>query len=137
MIFDIMSERDAIAFSKEADILPCVIISIRNPDDDDVRFCENREIKDILHLKFYDSEEDLLGSMTAEDAERIAAFVRKWESRVESVVIHCFEGVSRSAGICAALMKHMNGSDKEIWDDKISYRPNKRCYGLMCAALQK
>ncbi len=137
MIFDIMSERDAIAFSKETDILPCVMISIRNPGDADVCFAENPGIKAILHLKFYDSEEELFGSMQMSDAEAIAAFVNEWKDEVEEIVIHCHEGVSRSAGICAALMKHMNGNDSEIWQDKIHYRPNRRCYEFVMSALQK
>ncbi len=137
MIFDVMSERDAIAFSHEEDILPCVIISITNPGDADIVFADNPEIKAVLNMKFYDSVEELYGSITMPDAERIVAFVREWASRVEEIVIHCKEGVSRSAAVCAALMKHMNGDDSEIWEDKMRYHPNKRCYDFVLAALRK
>ncbi len=136
MIFDIMSERDAISFSHEVDILPCVIISICNPDDDDIVFADNPQIKAVLHLRFYDSIEELYGSIKMSDAERIVAFVNEWKDKIEEIVIHCYEGVSRSAGVCAALMKHLNGDDSEIWSDKIHYRPNTRCYEFVLKALK-
>ncbi len=137
MIFDIMSERDAVSFSQEVDILPCVIISIRNPDDADIVFANNPQIKAVLHMKFYDSIEELYGSIKMSDAEIIATFVNKWRDSIEEIVIHCYEGVSRSAGVCAALMKYLNGDDSEIWSDKIHYRPNTRCYEFVLKALKK
>ncbi len=136
MIFDIMSERDAVEFSCDPDILPCVIISIRNRGAEDVSFADNPSIKAIHHAKFFDSEEELPSSMQPADADEIARFVLKWYAHVESIVVHCTEGVSRSAGVCAALMRALGADDGEIFSDR-RYRPNERCYRLTLAACKR
>ncbi len=133
MFFDVMSERDAIAFSRDGDILPSIIISIRNKGDAPVCFAENPEVRAILRLYFNDSEEELPTSLTDADAESIVRFVEGWQGKVEQIVVHCTEGVSRSAGVCAALMRRMGEDENEIFGDR-RYRPNMRCYRKVLTA---
>ncbi len=136
MIFDVMSEREAIQFAKEEDILPSIIISIRNPNDDDIVFHSNEKIKGVLHLKFLDTELDRADAIQKSHATQIAEFVNEHYDEVDSVVVHCLEGISRSGGVTAALMKHYLGDDQVIWSSS-NYEPNKRCYTLLLEALNE
>ncbi len=136
MLFDIMSQRDAVAFSQNQDILKTAIISICDPDDGAVKLSPNPNIFAVLHLNFYDSEEKIFGSMTRSDADKIVGFVKSLPADVEQLVVHCTEGISRSAAVCAALMRWLEGDDSEIWSD-IRYRPNIRCYRLVIDAVNR
>jgi predicted protein tyrosine phosphatase len=64
--------------------------------------------------------------MTDKDAKRIAGFVERYKDVL--LLIHCDEGVSRSAGIAAALLRHYTGDETAIFDDCFSYNPNMWCY---------
>ncbi len=136
MIFDVMSERDAVAFSQVQDILPCVIISIRNAGLEDVTFAPNPNIYAVLHLKFQDTVEARADAICQADAEKIVAFAEAWKDKVESIVVHCTEGVSRSAGVCAGLMRYLDGDDADIFDS-VAYSPNVRCYRYVLAVANR
>lgn len=41
--------------------------------------------------------------------------------------------MSRSAGIAAAIMKHIGDDERQIWDSK-KYRPNMTCYHKLLEA---
>ncbi len=136
MIFDVMSRRDAIAFSADPDILPTAIISIGEVGEADAVFADNPQIKAVLHLHFLDTEERRLDAMQEEDADRIVAFVWRWREQVDEILVHCEAGASRSAGVAAALMRWLNGNDDEI---KLTrrYQPNRRCERLVSEALRR
>ena len=52
----------------------------------------------------------------------------------KSSLVHCGAGQSRSAGVAAAILKWMTGSDAQIFDNR-KYTPNMRCYRLVLEAL--
>ena len=52
--------------------------------------------------------------MTIQDAEKILNFVKGYPGP-EDILVHCGAGVSRSAGVAAALSLILNGSDWEIF----------------------
>ena len=60
--------------------------------------------------------------MTDKDAKKIAGFVDRYKNVL--LIIHCDEGVSRSAGIAAAVLRYYTGDDAAIFDDCFSYNPN-------------
>lgn len=69
-----------------------VIISISTPGDEKAEFdSNNKTIKDILYLDFYDisynSQEIFKGyaPMTDEDAVKIKDFVLKWKDKVDTI----------------------------------------------------
>ncbi len=136
MIFDVMSEKEAIMFTKDEDILPSVIISICNPYDEDIVFHHNEKIKGVLHLKFLDTELDRDDAIQKTHAIQIAEFVNKYYAEVDSIVVHCVEGISRSSGVVAALIEHYDGNGQAIWSSN-HYEPNKRCYNLVLEALDE
>lgn len=64
--------------------------------------------------------------MTDKDAKLITEFADKYKDIL--LIVHCDEGVSRSAGIAAAILRHYTGDDAQIFDNVFSYNPNMWCY---------
>lgn len=113
-----------------------VIISIRDPHNEKADFNQgNSSIKDILYLSFYDISEEtksIFGgyeSMSPIDAILIRDFVLKWQNEVDEIWVQCEMGMSRSAGIAAALMEHFNIDSSAIFNSN-QYYPNFLCYEL-------
>ena len=129
MIFKVMSRRNAskYTFSPEC-IFDCIIVSITDVGSSPNNFNEeNKYVKAILPLQFDDVDYGQKNCITSEDARMIIDFVSKWINKVNLVIVHCEAGISRSAGVCAALMKIFNGNDFEIFDN-LRYAPNMTCY---------
>lgn len=108
----------------------CVVISITDIDSDPVHFAQNNRIKAILRRSFADTDANVPNAMQKEDADRIVEFVSRWKDQVEEIIVHCEAGISRSAGVCAALMLWLNGTDSPIFDNAY-FHPNMRCYRLV------
>ncbi len=111
-----------------------IIISIRTPEDEQAVFnAENNSIKDILYLSFYDvsnETQDIFkgySAMMDEDALKIKEFVLKWKDKVDTIIVHCDAGVSRSAGVAAGILDGLNLDSSPIFDSKLYY-PNMLCY---------
>ena len=105
------------------------IISINNVADAmyPARFNHCEELVDVLSLFFDDVLREESGAMTKEDAVKIKDFLKKVLPNIEYLIVHCSAGVSRSAGVAAAIMKVVTGSDMGIFDNP-KYRPNNHCY---------
>lgn len=111
-----------------------VIISIRTPDDEQAVFnLENNSIKDVLYLSFYDvstETQDIFKgypAMTDEDALKIKKFVLKWKDKVDTIIVHCDAGISRSAGVAAGILDGLDQDSSLIFDNN-RYLPNSLCY---------
>ncbi len=135
MEIKVMSEREAIDYAADTSIPTTAIVSITNPDRE-VHFAENPKIADVLHISFYDTVEEERNAIQLSDGSKIAEFFEKYKNSVEVFVIHCTEGISRSAGVCAAILRHYKGRDHEIFEDD-KYMPNHRCYRMMIKAFNE
>lgn len=92
---------------------------------------EENKVLSILRLWFDDVDEKSTNSMNADHARAIANFVDRFSDREDlAVIVHCDAGVSRSAGVAAALSEYYNGDDSYFFDSGI-YRPNILCYRTM------
>ena len=113
------------------------IISIYTPGDTPNDFCRRSSIKKCLYLCFHDiGNRDSTGlPMMQSDANKVADFVN-WcvENEIKELWVHCDAGVSRSAGVAAAIMKFLTGDDSEIYDNPY-HRPNSHCYTLTLQTL--
>lgn len=127
-----------------------IIISISTPGDEFPVFPKNNSILDVLYLSFYDVEDKKeIPNITDEQifneymAEEIAVFLDYWLNETDSLIVndnfeiwvHCDAGVSRSAGIGAALSKYFNNNDNEFFAYDGKYFPNNLCYRLMLSKL--
>lgn len=112
-----------------------IIISIKSSWDNVIPdvFCdEKNKVKAILSLSFDDVEkEDSINEqefcMSFEDGKKVADFINKWYNKVDMIIVHCDGGVSRSAGVCAAIMRVKEGDDWPIFDNRNKH-PNMTCY---------
>jgi predicted protein tyrosine phosphatase len=107
-----------------------VVISITDPDKPLARI--RSQPKDILRLQFYDVDEphDAYYPIDVSDAKRIVAFVGKWWDLADYLIVHCEAGISRSAGVAAAISKAMLGTDGIFFDSR-AYNPNMTCYSYV------
>ena len=113
-----------------------VIISISDPDKSFASFNrDNKSIKAKLYLSFYDIDgktKDIFKHyemMSKRDANKIVDFVCCLQDEIDEIWVNCEAGVSRSAGIAAAITEHFSMDSSVIFDD-MRYLPNMYRYRL-------
>lgn len=130
MKFQVMSRQNARRYSFDTAIEKTIIISINDVADEANQFASNPQIVCTRSFFFDDVEGEEANCMTRQDADNIIQFVNQYINKVEQIVVHCGAGISRSAGVCAALMMIINGDDSAIFDNG-QYCPNMHCYRLV------
>lgn len=108
------------------------VISITDPEKPLAKINVSEER--ILRLQFYDTEwkvplldGEFIYPMSKEDAIKIVNFINKNIQNIETLIVHCEAGISRSAGIGAAISNFFNKDDKEYFES-YRYVPNRWCY---------
>lgn len=107
---------------------PWAVISIRNPGMEPVPFdCPN--LKGVLYLEFDDIDKIADGYVTfsLDMARRTWDFIQE-HSEVNTLLVHCLMGLSRSPGIAAAVDKALTGDDSKWYVEKV---PNRRVFSCM------
>lgn len=104
---------------------PTIIISITEREGRDLYLKGNDNIKDILYLHF-DDEVEGNNVITKEQANQIKDFIEK-NINVPNLIVQCFAGVSRSAGVAAAISLAINGYDSQIFNNG-KFVPNMFVY---------
>ena len=91
----------------------------------------------VLRLCFEDAMDADHGQnlITAGQAEEICRFVLRRRASIDTLIVHCTAGVSRSAAVAAAVLKGLGGSDEEIWNDP-RYCLNGLVYTVVLAAFE-
>lgn len=109
-IVTVLSREDAIRLAGSFGKDTCVI-SIVTPGKTNVSFpC------DTLHVAFYDTTESI--GISIVDAVQIKDFVSQELAKgIKQLVVHCDAGVSRSAGVAAAILKATEQDESEILDN--------------------
>lgn len=127
------------AFAKENRPEKMAIISITDPDSKPANITRSPGFSGIIRMRFYDIEQDdfwhgkFLNAMRPWQAKEIADFVNKVEDKIDFLFVHCEAGVSRSAGVAAAISLVKFGTDKEFFNSG-KYSPNMNCYKLTLEA---
>ena len=131
MNVQIMSRMMITEFASESHNERIGVVSISDPDKEnpDLTSNSNNNIVQVLQLKFADVELGQPDCITDEQANSIVKFLLGdcVYFCVKRIIVHCEAGVSRSAGVGAAIMKYLNGSDWEVFDSP-RFRPNMTCY---------
>jgi predicted protein tyrosine phosphatase len=128
--------------------VPYIHISVCSPGSDGAILPDNENRIDVLRLCFHDIESSTdpkdLGMkflkrygieprlFNAEDAQAIFDFLEK-HKEAETIVVNCEAGISRSAGIAAAIAKVRNGDDEQYFK---RYHPNLLAYRTLLKKLQ-
>jgi predicted protein tyrosine phosphatase len=112
-----------------------VVISIHDPNTQPPYVPEQPGLIDKLVLVFDDAEEvpdnplpAQITLMSREQAEQVHRFFEKHREEVQTVVVHCEGGVSRSPAVAAALCRALGGDDELFWQE---YQPNRHVYRLL------
>ena len=140
MIIEICSQPRAIELVRDTREKTAVI-SITSQDEPDIVFPENPHIVSILPLKFNDhtSEYDEEGIPYGrplpkqEDFSGLKDFADRILPSCEILLIHCWEGTSRSAAAAAALYEYRGCLDMVRTQQR--YAPNPLVYTLTCREL--
>ena len=149
-----MSRKEAVRYSKQQHKESSIIISISDSYDffPNISSTYFNGVKSVLFVSFDDIQEIngkserfwkkdeglIFDSLTGvsykliskDDATKIVNFVLAWKDKVDKIIVHCNAGISRSSGVCAAIMKALTGSDKEIFNSH-RYLPNATCYKMV------
>jgi predicted protein tyrosine phosphatase len=140
-----MSRANAVRFSHQPHDYPSIMISISDPymlyhSKPTANNRTNKNgIREILRLEFADAdkpgldvygrpsdENDLISAM---DAVKIHQLLNRHPD-VDAIIVHCDAGISRSAGVAAAILYAKTGDDSLIFDSG-RYAPNMRCYRMV------
>ena len=127
-----------------------IIISIRSSDEQKIQIPDDENILGVLHLNFDDVTDNIYSDMIYEcpnyvishnlklmsygQAKIIADFVKEFKDKADICFVHCSAGVSRSAGVGAAISKYLTDDDSWVFNSPIYY-PNMWCYRLTLNAL--
>ena len=133
---EIMSRTKMREFSFHAHDEKIAVISISDVDKTNPELHNNPEngIFKLFQVRFADVEIGEPNCITDEQANEIAEFVVGILDSADKIVVHCEAGVSRSAGVGAALMKFIKGYDWDVFD-KPRFCPNMTCYRKVLNAL--
>lgn len=115
---------------------PSIVISIRDPEKEPECFCKNPNVLSILYLDFedWDRPEDGCQLISDEQADRIADLVLQYADKLEVIdlYVNCEAGVSRSAGVAAAVARALDDDDEKFFR---IYYPNRFVYRKVLEAL--
>ncbi len=120
---------------------PYVVISITDPGKRSARIQRAAGFRDILRLQFHDAVPVVgftlpseIVVMTKDHTEEIWQFVHKWCNKVETIVVHCEQGMSRSPAVAAAICKVFGDDDRRFFRE---YMPNRYIYDLLVTVAEE
>lgn len=108
-----------------------VVISIQDPNYDFVKLPKQKSRFDKINLCFYDLDKDTESFPYSKfvfnktQANNILKFVNKCKKKVNLICVNCVAGISRSAGVAAALSMILNDTDDYFFKH---YLPNMLVY---------
>lgn len=133
MEIKIMSQMRAVTESKIL-MEKTAIISITAPGQSLVKFANNDLILGIFRMSFWDIASPIVGHddmkcPKQEDFDGLREFVDQMiGEKVQVFIVHCAAGISRSAGVAAALNEYLRLNEKIFGNP--NYYPNRLVYRL-------
>lgn len=121
-----------------------ILISITGPEAEGGEFIEleSEYMLDRLYLRISDTNKNSWSSTEnsiycdEKIAKEVYDFCKKYENDVEYILVQCDAGVSRSAGMAAALSKYYNGDDTPFFRS-LGYIPNMEIYSTILKYFMK
>lgn len=107
---------------------PWAAISITNKGAEYPQLQEENRVG-LLQLDFDDTNARRSGCFTSEHAKKIVAFIQEKAYNIDTLLIHCNMGASRSPAVAAALYKLLTNNDDSYYFQV--YTPNTLVYGVI------
>ena len=118
-----------------------VVISITDPGSTPARIQRPAGFRDVLRLQFHDAVPVTIFKMppdivlmNEDHAKSIWRFVKQWQEKVETIVVHCEQGMSRSPAVAAAICNVLDGDGSQFFQE---YMPNRYVYDLMTTVAEQ
>ena len=139
MMVKVMSRAQAERFATQRHKKTSAVVSIRSTWDRELPnlpLTEENNIRAVCPIAADDTDAFVNarygiavnnGLMSASSARAIARFCEKWHDAVDMLIVHCDGGVSRSAGVAAAILRWFDGDDSDLFRSR-SKSPNMWCY---------
>ncbi|MBQ6611564.1 MAG: hypothetical protein IJH70_14140 [Oscillospiraceae bacterium] len=134
----VCSQAEALRLAEEV-TEKTAIISITSKGDENVAFPKNPNILAVLHLKFndliveYDEEGIPYGRELPQQEDLVGLKEFVTGLSCEQLIVHCWEGVSRSAAVAKAVYEFLG--NKGILSSPQGLSPNPLVYKLVCREL--
>jgi len=112
------------------------VISITDPEYDNVVL--NIDEEKVLRLCFHDVDDKYAGNLpyivkfNTDMAKQVSSFLES--HNIQHLVVHCEAGISRSAGMAAAICEHLQNGQNEFKTHP--FIPNQLIYKLTLEALK-
>jgi predicted protein tyrosine phosphatase len=115
--------------------LPHIVISIREPGSAQPKLPENSNRIAELYIECDDIDIDspMVKQFAKDDAKAILGLLKVTLPYINTIVVHCEAGQSRSAGVGAALsiILRVPDGDKKYFNPRGPYYPNRYIYRTM------
>ena len=113
--------------------LPYIVVSITDSGAPEAVVAESPHCLGVLRLQFHDADRAQRDrvTVTADDARAVVRFVRQHRDAARLIVCQCEAGISRSAGVAAALSKWLQDDDTPFFERFI---PNRLVYRTVLEA---
>ncbi len=97
------------------------------------QFAENQFCKGVLTLYFDDIVKDVEGAVLFNDdmADSIIEFIEQYRKSVDTLLIHCYAGQSRSRAVGAFAVEMLGGDNSRYFDEGT---PNMYIYDVLESA---
>lgn len=98
-----------------------------------VRFSENQFCKGVLTLYFDDIVTEVDGAILFDDdmANQIIDFIEQYKKAVDTLLIHCYAGQSRSRAVGAFAVEFLGGDNSKYFEEG---SPNMYIYDALYSA---
>jgi predicted protein tyrosine phosphatase len=106
---------------------PHIVISITDPGAPIARIADAPARLGLLRLRFHDAEttQERRTLLSDEEAQAIVALVDQHREALRLIVCQCEGGISRSAGVAAALSRWLQNDNAEFFRH---FQPNRHVY---------
>lgn len=100
------------------------------------QFTENQFCKGVLTLYFDDIVKEVDGAVLFDDdmADKIISFIEKHRKSVDTLLIHCYAGQSRSRAVGAFAVEMLGGDNSKYFEEGT---PNQYIYDVLETADRK